>query len=103
MDTDTAAVEAGWQKARDDGRVRPELLDLAYAEPRLRRRFPWVGMGELHFSRTAEQPWTWDAPFVLSEHGGTYFVMGPSRQESFGRVTTAREAIGLVLEHLPYE
>ncbi|MGX1757120.1 DUF6193 family natural product biosynthesis protein [Streptomyces lydicus] len=50
-----ARVEAGWQKVRADGRVRPELLEAAYAEPRLRQLFPWTGMGELHFSRCAEQ------------------------------------------------
>ncbi|MCW8377834.1 DUF6193 family natural product biosynthesis protein [Streptomyces justiciae] len=102
MDRD-AAVAAGWEKARADGRVRDELLDLAHAEPRLRDRYPWIGMGELHFSRTTEYPWTWDARFVLSEYGGTYFVMGPSRQDVVGRVETAREAIDLVLETLPDE
>ncbi|AZP19981.1 hypothetical protein EJC51_30245 [Streptomyces aquilus] len=100
MDTN-AAVAEGWRRARADGRVRAELLDLAWAEPRLRRRFPWIGMGELHFSRTPEYPWTWDARFVLSEYGGTYFVMGPTRQDAVGRVTTAREAVDLVLETLP--
>src|SRR5689334_16949167 len=39
-----AVVEAGWQAVRDDGRVRPELLAAAYAEPRLRQLFPWTGM-----------------------------------------------------------
>ncbi|MEV5339907.1 DUF6193 family natural product biosynthesis protein [Streptomyces sp. NPDC052676] len=34
-------VEAGGQKVRDDGRVRPELLEAAYAGPRLRQLFPW--------------------------------------------------------------
>lgn len=53
MDRD-AAVAAGWEKARADGRVRDELLDLAHAEPRLRDRYPWIGMGELHFSRTTK-------------------------------------------------
>lgn len=53
-------VEEGWQRVRDDGRVRPELLEAAYAEPRLRVPFPWTGMGELHFSRCTETRWTWD-------------------------------------------
>ena len=59
-----ALVEAGWQIVRDDGRVRVELLEAAYAEPRLRRLFPWTGMGELHFSRCSEWPWTWDVPYI---------------------------------------
>ncbi|MET9962824.1 DUF6193 family natural product biosynthesis protein [Streptomyces sp. NPDC006326] len=43
------------QKVRGDGRVRPELLEAAYAEPRLRQLFPWTGMGELHYIRCTEQ------------------------------------------------
>ncbi len=56
--SDDALVEAGWQAVRDEGRVRAELLEAAYAEPRLRQLFPWTGMGELHFSRCTEQRWT---------------------------------------------
>src|SRR5689334_9446597 len=42
-----AVVEAGWRAVRADGRVRPELLEAAYADLRLRQLFPWTGMGEL--------------------------------------------------------
>ncbi|MFI9723284.1 DUF6193 family natural product biosynthesis protein [Streptomyces sp. NPDC052396] len=38
--SDTAVVETGRQAVRDDGRVRTELLEAAYAEPRLRQLFP---------------------------------------------------------------
>ncbi|WP_246886108.1 DUF6193 family natural product biosynthesis protein [Streptomyces sp. GESEQ-4] len=104
MDRDAerdAIVAASWQKVRDDGRVRAELLDLAYAEPRLRQLFVWTGMAELHFSRCTRGRWTWDIPFILSEYGGTYCVWGPSRNESVGRVATAEEAVALVVERLP--
>ncbi|MFE3205803.1 DUF6193 family natural product biosynthesis protein [Embleya sp. NPDC059237] len=76
-----ALVEAGWQKVRADGRIRPALLEAAYAEPHLRRLFPWTGMGELHFSRCTEQRWTWDIPYIQPATGGGYRVSGPLRGE----------------------
>ncbi|GLX51133.1 hypothetical protein Shyhy01_40830 [Streptomyces hygroscopicus subsp. hygroscopicus] len=96
-----ALVEAGWQRVRDDGRVRPELLEAAYAEPRLRRLFPWTGMGELHFSRCTEWRWTWDIPYIQPATGGTYWVSGPLRGETVGPAATAREAVAMVVERLP--
>ena len=69
-----AVVEAGWQAVREDGRVRAELLEAAYAEPRLRQLFPWTGMGELHFSRCTKWRWTWDIPYIQPAVGGTYQV-----------------------------
>jgi hypothetical protein len=104
MDEDLSAnavVEAGWQVVRDDGRVRAELLEAAYAEPRLRQLFPWTGMGELHFSRCTEPRWTWDVPFVQPAGGGTYSVSGPDRTQTVGLAATAREASAMVVERLP--
>ncbi|MEU7884453.1 DUF6193 family natural product biosynthesis protein [Microbispora bryophytorum] len=72
----TDIVEAAWQKVRADGRVRPELLNAAYAEPRLRQLFPWTGMGELHFSRCTSPRWTWDIPYIASIANGGYMVEG---------------------------
>ncbi len=57
-------VQAGWQAVRRDGRVRDELIDVAYRTPCLRQLFPWTGMGELHFSRCTEPRWTWDIPYI---------------------------------------
>ena len=96
-----AVVEAGWQRVRDDGRVRAELLDAAYAEPRLRQLFPWTGMGELHFSRCTEPRWTWDIPYIQPAAGRTYWVSGPLRTESIGPAATAREAVVMVVDRLP--
>ncbi|MET9694740.1 DUF6193 family natural product biosynthesis protein [Streptomyces sp. NPDC006514] len=96
-----AAVESGWQKVRDDGRVDTELLHAASAEPRLRQLFPWTGMGELHFSRCTDAPWTWDILFIQPGMGGTYWVSGPSRNETLGPVATADQAVALVVHHLP--
>jgi hypothetical protein len=95
------AVEAGWQSVRDDGRVRVELLEAAHAEPRLRRLFPWTGMGELHFSRCTAWPWTWDIPYIEPAADGTYLVSGPSRVQTVGPATTAQEAIAMVVDRIP--
>ncbi|MFB8208201.1 DUF6193 family natural product biosynthesis protein [Streptomyces sp. NPDC056010] len=95
------AVEAGWQAVRADGRVRPELLEAAYAEPRLRQLFPWTGMGELHFSRCTEGRWTWDIPYIQPGAGGRYWVSGPLRTEVVGPAETVAQAIAMVLERLP--
>ncbi|MET9293637.1 DUF6193 family natural product biosynthesis protein [Streptomyces sp. NPDC003077] len=94
-------VEAGWQAVREDGQVRPELLDAAYAEPRLRQLFPWTGMGELHFSRCTEPRWTWDIPYIQPLADGGYRVSGPSRSRTVGVAETVAEAVAMVVERLP--
>jgi hypothetical protein len=96
-----AAVEAGWRAVREDGRVRAELVEAAYAEPRLRQLFPWTGMGELHFSRCTGQRWTWDIPYILPAERGTYWVAGPLRDQSVGPAATARDAVAMVVDRLP--
>ncbi|MGW4410039.1 DUF6193 family natural product biosynthesis protein [Nonomuraea sp. NPDC004702] len=94
-------VEAAWRDIRDDGHVRKELAEAAYAEPRLRQLFPWTGMGELHFSRCTGKRWTWDIPYVQPAVGGGYRICGPLRTQSIGPAATAEEAIAVVVEHLP--
>jgi hypothetical protein len=101
MLTSKALVEEGWRAVRDDGRVQADLLEAAYAEPRLRRLFPWTGMGELHFSRCTEWPWTWDIPYIAPAQDRGYQVAGPSRSETVGLAATAREAVAMVVERLP--
>ncbi|MCG0291104.1 DUF6193 family natural product biosynthesis protein [Streptomyces sp. PSAA01] len=94
-------VEAGWRAVRADGRVRLELLEAAYAEPRLRKLFPWTGMGELHFSRCTEQRWTWDIPYIEPAAEGSYWVSGPLRSQTVGPAQTPEQAIAMVVERLP--
>ncbi|MBO0657250.1 hypothetical protein J1792_32420 [Streptomyces triculaminicus] len=83
-----------------------ELVAAAYAEPRLRQLYPWVGMWELHFSRCTEKRWTWDVPYsgpsaAGRQHSGLYYVSGPSRAQTIGMAVTAAEAVAMVVERLP--
>ncbi|MFD0392880.1 DUF6193 family natural product biosynthesis protein [Streptomyces nogalater] len=57
-------------------------------------------MGELHFSRCTEWPWTWDIPYIQPAADGGYRVSGPRRSEHVGPTATAREAIAMVVERL---
>ena len=75
-------VEAAWQVMLNSDLVSVELAAAAYAEPKLRQLFPWVGMWELHFSRRTERRWTWDAPYIGPaaagpDHTKPYYVEGP--------------------------
>ncbi|WAZ23470.1 DUF6193 family natural product biosynthesis protein [Streptomyces cinnabarinus] len=104
MDTDeraAALVTAAWQAIRDDHRVRADLWEAAYTEPRLRQLFPWSGMGELHFSRCTGSRWTWDIPFVMPATASAYLVAGPLRTQVVGPVATALEAAAMVVQRLP--
>jgi hypothetical protein len=58
-------------------------------------------MGELHFSRCTEWPWTWDLPYIEPAPNGAYVVSGPSRAETVGTAATAQEAVAMVLDRIP--
>lgn len=96
-----AIVEAGWRAVRADGRVREELIEVAYAQPRLRQLFPRTGMSELHFSRCTGHRWTWDIPYIRPAAEGTYWVSGPLRSQEVGPAATAAQAVAMVVERLP--
>ena len=97
-----ALVEAGGRKARADGRMREEFLEIAYAHSRLRGLFPWTGMGELHFSRCAEQLLTWGIPRIRPSPEESYWVSGPLRTEEAGSAVTADQAVEMVVKRLPH-
>ncbi|MFG2495673.1 DUF6193 family natural product biosynthesis protein [Streptomyces caniferus] len=94
-------TEAAWVKPLNADYVDGGLVRAAYAEPRLRQLFPWVGMWELHFSRCTEIPFTWDVPYIAPRKGGGFRVEGPSRSESVGVADTAEAAAAIVADHLP--
>ncbi|MEV5595406.1 DUF6193 family natural product biosynthesis protein [Streptomyces sp. NPDC052496] len=93
-------------RRHDRLRRHASLLAAAYAEPRLRQLFPWVGMWELHFSRCTELRWTWDVPYIGPaapgpDHSGAYYVAGPSRTQKAGRAASAQEAVAMVVARVP--
>lgn len=94
-------IEAAWQTLLTARRVDGELLRTAYAESRLRQLFPWIGIGELHFSRCTEPRWTWDIPYIAPTMGGGFFVGGPLRSQSVGPAPTAQAAVAMVVNRLP--
>ncbi|MEV0174539.1 GNAT family N-acetyltransferase [Streptomyces sp. NPDC050803] len=96
-----ARTEAAWEKLFNGRYVDHELVRAAYAEPRLRQLFPWVGHWELHFSRCVESPWTWDVPYIRPQSGGRFRVEGPSRSEFVGWAESVEEALAMVVERLP--
>ncbi|MFD3440928.1 DUF6193 family natural product biosynthesis protein [Streptomyces sp. NPDC058685] len=79
----------------------PALGRAAYAQPRLRQLFPWIGMGEPHVSRCTEHPPTWDVPCIAPRSGGGFLVAGPSRSRTVGGADTAEAAVALVARLLP--
>ncbi|WP_374214729.1 DUF6193 family natural product biosynthesis protein [Streptomyces sp. SKN60] len=65
--------------------MRPELLDLDYAEPSLRQLFPW----------------TCDIPYIRPAADSGYWVSGPLRSQAVGPAETAAQAVAMVVERLP--
>lgn len=94
-------IETAWQTLLNSHRVDGELLRTAYAAPQLRQLFPWVGIGELHFSRCTEPRWTWDIPYIVPTMGPGFLVGGPSRSHPASPAPTAEAAIAMVLNRLP--
>ncbi|UGQ14737.1 DUF6193 family natural product biosynthesis protein [Yinghuangia sp. ASG 101] len=79
------------------------MLRTAYAHPRLQVLFPWMGMGELHFSWCTEQPWTWDIPYIAPTSDGRFLVAGPLRSQIVGHADSAHDAVAMVVDRLPPE
>ncbi|WP_438289530.1 DUF6193 family natural product biosynthesis protein [Streptomyces sp. HUAS TT7] len=101
MSTAEDITEAEWARLLTSDPVDRTLVRAAFAEPRLRQLFPWVGMWELHFSRCTEHPCTWDVPYIAPRLGGGFVVEGPSRQEYVGEANTAEAAVAMVTDRLP--
>ncbi|WP_234342913.1 DUF6193 family natural product biosynthesis protein [Streptomyces fulvoviolaceus] len=79
-----------------------EMVRVAYAEPQLRRLYPWTGMWELHFSRCTEFRPTWDIPYIGALGDGRYYVEGPSRSSPrIAETDSAQAAVTMVIERLP--
>ncbi|MEV5188220.1 DUF6193 family natural product biosynthesis protein [Streptomyces werraensis] len=83
----------------------PPIAAAAYAEPVLRRLFPFHTHGTLKFIRDAP-PWPEppvdDLPFILLGEP-PYIVYASGYRTRLGVAATADDAIGLVVAHLPPE
>ncbi|WP_433178774.1 DUF6193 family natural product biosynthesis protein [Actinoallomurus sp. CA-150999] len=101
------AVEAKWAIYRNTSapHVDHDLIEAAYAQPRLRALFPFHSHRSLHFSRCTGFPYTHDIPVIGPRPDGTYRVVwwqvrsphGPA----IGEVDNPHDAIALVIAHLP--
>ncbi|MFE1556627.1 DUF6193 family natural product biosynthesis protein [Streptomyces sp. NPDC058734] len=97
-------VERTWrmlvERHPEARRGDPEVIEAAYAEPRLRQLFPFPSHGCLSFHRNTHYPWSNDLPFIA---GGvdTYRVYSAGYGEVLGDVATPQEAAALVVAHLP--
>ncbi|GGQ87345.1 DUF6193 family natural product biosynthesis protein [Couchioplanes azureus] len=88
-----AADQAPWPEYR-------ELLDAAYAEPKLRQLYPYTSHWALKFSTTTGYPFSPNAVCVETQNG--QFVVRTSWDGVvLGQPTTAEEAVSLVLSRLP--
>ncbi|WP_372350299.1 DUF6193 family natural product biosynthesis protein [Streptomyces sp. KL116D] len=83
-------------------RVHTELLEAAYAEPRLRQLFPWTGMGGASFQPLHREGVDLGHPLHRARH--RRHLLGPSGRcdpSGVGQVATVQEAIALVVDRLP--
>ena len=101
------AVAVKWRLLRESMRggvpvatVR-ELVEAAFAEPKLRQLYPFTSHRSLHFTTCTGYPFTWVVPFVDPLLDGRFRVCGPSRRAVIGETDTAQEAVALVVRHLP--
>ncbi|GAA1710432.1 hypothetical protein GCM10009745_68050 [Kribbella yunnanensis] len=78
-----------------------DLVEAAYAEPKLRQLYPVTSHWSLHFSTCTGFPFTWVVPFVDPLRDGRYRVCGPHRGTVVGEADTAEQAIALVVGHMP--
>ncbi|MGW7459689.1 DUF6193 family natural product biosynthesis protein [Streptomyces sp. NPDC054797] len=103
MSTETV-VEKTWrmlvERHPEARRGDPEVIEAAFAEPRLRQLFPFPSHGCLTFHRNTDFPWSNDLPFIA---GGekTYLVYAAGYAELLGEVATPQAAAALIVAHLP--
>jgi hypothetical protein len=101
------AVETMWTIYRHStaAHVDHDLVEAAYAEPRLRALFPFHSHRSLNFSRCTGFPYTHDVP-AITPVDGKYRVTwrntcSPHGPADMAETDNPRVAIALVLVHLP--
>ncbi|WP_439681169.1 DUF6193 family natural product biosynthesis protein [Embleya sp. MST-111070] len=102
------AVEAQWTSYRRTTawHVDHELIEAAYAQPRLRALFPFHSHRTLNFSRCTGFPYTHDIA-VITPANGSYRVTwwhtrSPHGPADIGEADTPGDAVALVVAHLPH-
>lgn len=101
------AVEAQWASYRTTSasHVDHDLIEAAYAQPRLRALFPFHSHRTLNFSRCTGFPYTHDIPVITPCTDGAYRVTWwPDRSPegpAIAEVTNPHDAIAEVMAHLP--
>ncbi|MFH0516657.1 DUF6193 family natural product biosynthesis protein [Streptomyces sp. M41] len=100
-------AESEWQHLRLEAgeRDRPEyhaLIEAAYAEPTLRRLYPFTSHWTLRFSSTTRPRLTITGPCLIARDTDDYTVStGFTGAGVLARATTAREAVTAAVRHLP--
>jgi hypothetical protein len=98
-------IAAEWQYKLKDAEKSdwPEyqaLIEAAYAEPKLRRLYPYTSHWALSFSATA-YPFTPSFATLEASRGGDYTIRQWWNGPALTKVATAAEAISLAVERLP--
>lgn len=99
-------VAAEWQELRDDAAKAdwPEylaLIEAAYAEPRLRRLYPYTSHWTLRFSTTTGMPFSPDLVCLSASRGNDFSVRESWTGQVLGQTATAAEAVALAVGRLP--
>ncbi|MEV5611180.1 DUF6193 family natural product biosynthesis protein [Streptomyces sp. NPDC052225] len=99
------AVAYKWQLVRDlpDRLIDHDIVEAAYANPRLRALFPLVSHGSLQFSRCTHAPWSQDVPSLFPQFGGGWkAARSPAgRDVPDHPARTPRDVIAFVVAGLP--
>ncbi|MFJ1805745.1 MULTISPECIES: DUF6193 family natural product biosynthesis protein [unclassified Streptomyces] len=76
-----------------------DVIEAAFAEPRLRQLFPFPSHGRLHFHRNTDFPWSNDLPSIAS--GLSAYAVYSADHQLIGETPTPQEAAALLVAHLP--
>lgn len=100
-------VETKWRIYRQTRarHIDHDLIEAAYAQPRLRVLFPGTSHETLLLSRCTRPPFTRDLPAIKTLRDGRYEVAwlpnAPHGPRQIALVDSAQEATALVVTHLP--
>lgn len=103
-------TESEWQRMRTEAveRNRPAyhaLIEAAYAEPALRRLYPFTSHWALRFSTTTGPSLTIIGPCLLAGDAGQPYTVskGFMGGDPLAEAATAQEAVAAAVRHLPAE